>query len=567
MASPSTSAYSSASPLRVGLIVDSERVSAYVADWVHWAQTQHNISISHLIIQDVPPRARGRIARMRASMVRIGIKAYLENLSFSLITRLEALRLKGTEKFSNHFAREDIAPLVSRVVRITPIVSPSGHVYRFRKVDVDVVAALGLDVMIRCGSGILRGDILTASRFGILSFHHADNRVNRGVPAGFWEVYHRHDSTGFTLQRLTEELDGGDVLMRGQFATRPYYLLNQAALYKKSNYYMKKLLADIAAAGALPPFLENVPYYNPLYRRPDFFVQLRYVLYLAWAYALYLYQAAVNRRASRWGVAFCASHWRNLVMWRAQRIPNPPHGFLADPFLIMHENKTYCFVEEYDDNQERGHIAVYGLSTTRSDRLGDVLSEPFHLSFPYVFAYKGKYYMCPETRQNNDIRLYECAEFPLRWQLKKVVMSHVSAVDSMIFEHDGRWWLFTNIDPADADDRCAELFIFYADSPLADQWMPHPNNPVMVDATKARNGGILYDQGKIYRVSQQQGFDSYGKSAWINEIVSLTPETYEEAPRAKIEPNFFKRLNGCHHMHSDGKFTVFDYVKKKRRLS
>lgn len=552
-------------PLRVGLIVDAERVSVYIADWVHWAKTQENIVISHLIIQDVPPRVSRRVARIFSSVARVGVRAYFETLSFSLITRLEALRLRRTEKFSNHFAREDISTLVPRRLRIAPMISPSGHVYRYRKVDVEAVKALGLDVMIRCGAGILRGDILTASRLGVLSFHHADNRVNRGTPAGFWEVYHRHDATGFTLQRLTEELDGGDVLMRGQFATRPYYLLNQAALYKKSNFYMKKLLGDIARTGELPPFQENAPYYNPLYRRPDWRAQLCYVLYLIWAYAVYLYQRLIEWRTSRWGVAFGASHWRNLVMWRAQRIPNPPHGFLADPFLIRHENKSYCFVEEYDDHQRRGRIAVYGLSTTRSDRIGDAVSEPFHLSFPYVFAYEGKYYMCPETRQNNDIRLYECVEFPLRWQLKKTIMTQVSAVDSMIFEHEGRWWLFTNIDPADADDRCAELFIFYADNPLADVWTPHPMNPVMVDATKARNGGLLYDKGRIFRVSQQQGFDSYGKSAWINEIVTLTTEAYEEIPRAKIEPNFFQRLSGCHHMHSDGKFTVFDYVEKRRR--
>ncbi len=46
---------------------------------------------------------------------------------------------------------------------------------------------LNCDVLIRCGKGILRGDILYAARHGILSFHHADNRINRGGPPGFWE--------------------------------------------------------------------------------------------------------------------------------------------------------------------------------------------------------------------------------------------------------------------------------------------------------------------------------------------------------------------------------------------
>ena len=49
---------------------------------------------------------------------------------------------------------------------------------------------------------------------GIISFHHGDNNINRGGPAGFWEVFNEEPSTGFIIQRLTEELDGGDVIFK-----------------------------------------------------------------------------------------------------------------------------------------------------------------------------------------------------------------------------------------------------------------------------------------------------------------------------------------------------------------
>src|SRR2546429_3233758 len=84
-------------------------------------------------------------------------------------------------------------------------------------------------------------------RFGIISFHHGDNRINRGGPAGFWECYYEWPQTGFIIQRLTEELDAGDVLVRGSYATRYYYSLNQAHLYKKSNTHLKNLLARITS--------------------------------------------------------------------------------------------------------------------------------------------------------------------------------------------------------------------------------------------------------------------------------------------------------------------------------
>ena len=89
-------------------------------------------------------------------------------------------------------------------------------------------------------------------------------------------------------------------------------------------------------------------------------------------------------------------------------------------------------------------------------------------------------------------------------------------------------------------------------------------NPIFVDSVKARMGGILFDNGIVYRVSQQQGFDMYGKSCAINRISHLSKSHYEENMVFKIEPNFFNRLKGTHHLHSNGKVTVFDYVEKVR---
>ena len=188
--------------------------------------------------------------------------------------------------------------------------------------------------------------------------------------------------------------------------------------------------------------------------------------------------------------------------------------------------------------------------------------EPFHMSYPYIFKYKSKFYMCPETCQNKDIRIYESDGFPLKWKLKKVIMASVSAADTTIFEHSGRWWLFTNIDTTNRGDHCTELFIFHADSPLADNWTPHAKNPILVDSRKARMGGILRDGETIYRVSQRQGFDLYGKSLAINKITHLSENDFVEEEFFKIKPNFFPGIKGTHHIHSNGRVTVYDFLEK-----
>jgi len=548
--------------LRIALIVDSSMSSKYVHDLASWGQRQRNLEISHLITQKIPQETqKNTFSKIGNVLKKHGFIKIIELTLYKIIHIVESWRLKNTQ-YKDHLSQFDLSECVKDSFSIQPIISKSGFVYRYKVSDVDKIKKLKFHILIYSGSGILKGEILNAAKFGIISFHHADNRINRGLPAGFWEVYFKQDATGFTIQQLTEEIDGGNVLFRGQVATKGTFLFNQATLYEKSYYYLKKLLFDIATSCELPKYLDSYPYFDKLYKSPKLGVLVTYFMRLLIKTIDFLINQKLLKKRYRWGVAFSFSNWKNLVMWRGIRIKNPPNHFLADPFVISANGENYCFVEDYDYTISRGHIAVYKLFEKGSERIGKAIVEPFHMSYPYIFEYQSKYYMCPETRQNKDIRLYECESFPNKWKLKKIIMSNVSAVDTTIFKKDSNWWLFTNIDPNNMGDNCTELFIYYSDNPLTDTWIPHKKNPVFIDSMKARMGGILFDQNIIYRVSQQQGFNMYGKSASINQIIDLSPENYKEEMLCKIEPNFFDNLYGTHHIHSNGKITVFDYVEK-----
>lgn len=74
------------------------------------------------------------------------------------------------------------------------------------------VSALGdVDVAIRFGFGVLKGEALTAPTYGVLSYHHGDISEYRGRPSGFYEFIHEQTTAGITIQQLSEELDGGTV--------------------------------------------------------------------------------------------------------------------------------------------------------------------------------------------------------------------------------------------------------------------------------------------------------------------------------------------------------------------
>lgn len=545
--------------LRVGLLVNGSFSSKYDRDLVLWSQEQADIEISHLVVY--PCHRGSRFARAVDLFRTQGLYALLSRLLFQLIVAVEALLLKRSKVHGDHYQTYDLSKWVGEALTISPIVSKSGFVYRFSAEDVEKIRALGLDLMIRCGAGILRGEILNAARLGIISFHHGDNRVNRGSPPGFWECYHEWPQTGFIIQRLTEELDAGEVLVRGSFGTRFYYSLNQAHLYKKSLVHLKHLLKRIASTGHLPPAEETPsPYSGILYRTPE--------LHQSLAYGFKLIKRLALRRGAkmlmlreRWGISLLSGKWDKSALWRSVEVKNPQGRFWADPFLYSHGGKTYCFVEDFVRKANKAHITALEIAGTKVIEHGVALEEPFHLSFPFLFRYKGELFMCPECFGSGQIRIYRCTGFPLQWELERVAMEGVSAVDTMLFEKAGKWWMLTSFDESGTGDYCSELYLFWSDSPLAASWTPHPQNPIRIDARGGRNAGLIIDGEKLFRLAQRQGFDQYGQGLLVFEIRAISESTYVEELVTEINPAFRKGLRGIHHLSCDGKTTVIDHCR------
>src|ERR1700759_3872508 len=81
-------------------------------------------------------------------------------------------------------------------------------------------------------------------------------------------------------------------------------------------------------------------------------------------------------------------------------------AFVADPFRIVVGEAVYVFAEAWDRSTQRGQIAVFHLNgRDRVIRSGIVLAEPFHLSYPCVFKYRGQYYMLPEAWESGELIL------------------------------------------------------------------------------------------------------------------------------------------------------------------
>lgn len=546
--------------LSVGYLVDDGYQPNLVYDLIDKSESAEHYSIDYLIVQTLdtesnPLKKAYRLFKERRTLRRIAA------LVLEAIIAIETRVFVRDPRLKRAFETRHIDDLDLPKLCVRPLRSASGVVYRYSAEDLHAIRSLNVDVLLRGGNGILRGEILDVCEFGILSFHHGNNDVYRGSPPAFWEVLNREPSTGFAIQRLLSELDGGDVLVKGSIATTPPYARNLARIYTKSNIFMHKLLENLGQTRALPEALPKSPYSYRLYKMPSLQTLARYETGMVATLARGLPGKMLNKQY-RWGVAYqYVESWQNSVLWRSKTIANPPHRFLADPFVFRHHSMDVCFVEDYDFRTKKGKISVFELSNDGYRELGTALDEPFHLSYPFVFTVDDQIYMCPETAEIREIRLYKCIEFPLRWAYHKTLIKNVSAADTNIFPFQGRWWLQTNVDSADMDEHNSELHVYSADAFDANTWLPHAKNPVIFDSVRARNGGFLRDGDKLFRVFQTQGYNLYGESMGIAEIKDLGMETYSEDILSTIVPRFAPAIVGTHSFSYHDGLLAIDFQK------
>lgn len=244
---------------------------------------------------------------------------------------------------------------------------------------------------------------------------------------------------------------------------------------------------------------------------------------------------------------------------------NPKRGtndFCADPFLWEHDGKMYCFFEYFDYTRQLGKISYVCLEDASTGIISDALVEDFHLSFPYIFEFQGEIYLCPETSAINEIRIYRCLDFPSKWVYAETIMKDVNAADTVLFEKEGVWWMLTNIDIADIGDHSIFLSAFYANSPLSMQWTPHLNNPIKMSASCARNAGFIQTSNGLFRGSQSQAFNFYGKSAALHKVLTLSEDEYSEAKAEVPRELATENLNAFHHIDIKNQVLAFDCIVK-----
>ncbi len=549
--------------LRVGLLLDDVIVPAWAYRMVEIIHQSHYASIVLLVVNDSQPQGD----KPSAAGFKIGQRVFGKLLDVA-----QEKLIERADYAPDAFADKDLDPLLKDfpVVRVTPLRKKVSDY--FGDADLETIKRHDVDVLVRLGFRILRGGILNAAKYGVWSYHHGDNELNRGGPPGFWEAMESWPVTGSVLQILTEDLSNGRVLYRSCSATYPFSVnANKNTVYWKTLSFIPRKLRELHELGE-DKFFEQVAkenahprfYGNRLYRAPTEWRRARLILGKLWQKTL----AKIDGRRyfDQWCLLFDLREGISDSPWRYRRMTPPDDRFWADPHVVYRDGKYYIYVEEYLYETKKAHIALIVLDENGQHTAPTtVLDRPYHLSYPFLFEVDDELYMIPETAHNRTIELYKCTGFPDRWEFQMNLMEDVYAVDTTLFQTDGKWWMFVNMVENAGASSWDELFLFHAAQPFTRQWTPHPANPIVSDVRTARPAGRLFRLGdSLYRPSQDSSI-CYGYGFNINEIVKLTETEYEERLISSVKPNWDKHIVATHTFNHEHRLTLIDAVVKRRK--
>lgn len=216
----------------------------------------------------------------------------------------------------------------------------------------------------------------------------------------------------------------------------------------------------------------------------------------------------------------------NNPILTSENVTDVSASFVADPFMLRVDQTWHMFFEVQNRQRRKGEI---GLATSEDGLKWTyqqiVLTEPFHLSYPYVFEWLNDYYMIPETHEAGSIRLYKALKFPIHWSFVGTLLDGQVFLDASIFRYSDKWWLFTETNPAHKYDT---LCLYYADD-LWGPWLEHPASPLITG-----NGHIARPAGRVLVINDRvvrytQDCDPiYGTQVRAFEVIELTPTLYRE---------------------------------------
>jgi hypothetical protein len=436
-----------------------------------------------------------------------------------------------------------LGPMRSRWTASVPwsdLVEPDTTIIRFdsewdgawQRVPSSILAQLAernIGVTIKLGMYLLRDPQAIPSRLGVLSFHHGDPSKYRGRPAGFYEMLDGADSVGAMVQRLNNKLDGGEVLAFGSYKLTPHsYRQVSSALCEHSAHLLSKAIRN-AQRGVVVPLSAT----GKNYRLPSNATVGRFVVRVASAKAKRLWYGIT--REKRWEIAKTGPVTLGSMpgvhhLAVTHRYPVPAgYSFVADP-SVLDEQTVLC--EGMNVASGLGQVLIL---TDKSSSVLDTSSFGVgHFSYPFIVHDGDDAFLLPEMETVGPQRIARLDGGPRVSETTALRgLESVRLIDPTVIKRDGTWWLFAGT----ASRTSAEhLYLWFADG-LSGPYTPHPDNPIVIDPSCARNAGpIVESKDGLFRLGQDNR-GSYGDGVVVRKITALSRTEYRDEPWGELRMN------------------------------
>lgn len=558
---PEAQLYADDETLRIALLVDDFVQPNWVCKIIEEINQSKTAKIG-LVILGRPgtsrlPAASGNIVNRR------------RHLTWLLYQKVDRLLFNSTP---SALETSDISPLVATCRKCSIDFNEDHANNRSEDKFEQEINSSKLDVVLCFGIAVQQARLTIKTRYGIWFYEAGDNIKYRGEPSCFWETFDNNPTVSIRLEALDVESGQTKTLDQCWRGTDPISVTrSQNELYWGVAGMTGKVLNQLHSQGLSA--LQKRSRDNrcetcsePRDEPPTNRELVPFLGRLAWRMAG---RQATNRLyEGQWCLAYeteLSPSDAGPVYDMKCLIP-PGDRFWADPFPIEEKGAYFVFIEEYLFRSGKAHISVIEMDNQGAwkDPV-KVLEKPYHLSYPFVFKWDGAYYMIPETQAAESIQLYKCMEFPRRWELERVLIQGVCAVDTTLLRHDGKWWMFTSIKNREEINNTSNLCLFFADGPLG-PWHPHIKNSIVSDARSGRSGGCLFSMdGELYRPAQDCS-QSYGGAMSIRRITRLDCSEYREEETGRLEPARGTNLLGVHTYNQAGNLTVVDFLRLKSKL-
>ena len=432
--------------------------------------------------------------------------------------------------------------------------------------DIEIIKSFKLDFILRRDFRIIRGKILRSTKYGIWSLHHGDNDYYRGIPPGFWETYFNESITGVTLQKLNNNLDGGQIIDKGYYGTKFFWKHNEDFIKTKSVELVLKNINNFFYEKKIN--LKKNKKIGRYFFNPNFFNLLIYILK---KYPTYILKKILSYTFFykffffKWNIYILKKqNYLNLKKEYSIKFSSPLTEYWADPFVFKHNSEYYLFFEKFNLLNNKGRISCKKFNNINDKKSIDIIKSKYHYSYPHIFCFNKKIFMLPESSEKKKLELWECLKFPNKWKIKKILFNNSSIVDTNFFvDKNNNKWLFLNKSRDKYNDHNSELYIYKVLDNNFNTIIPHKKNPVIIDSRIARNAGkIFYDKhGRLIRPSQINLKEKYGFGFNLSKITKLNLNEYSEKVIKSFHYKKSINYSGIHHLDINEDNIIIDKIK------